>query len=240
MSSDVREPGAAWAPRREPRTTLSRDAIVAAALELLDADGIDGLSLRKLAARLGVGAASLYWHVKDKDELLDLAVDAVIGEVRPGEETGGSWRDDLARTGRELRRVLLLHRWAVPLLLTRPTFGPHAIAGLEATLAVIARGGFEGVELFHAYSALITYVTGEVAQEASVPPGAHAGQGDPEAVVASLEELYGREYPLLRTLAPYLLSHEQDPQFEFGLAVVLDGLEARQRESQARAARSGR
>ena len=210
-----------------------------AAVELLDTDGIEGLSLRKLAARLGVGAASLYWHVKDKDELLDLAVDAVLGEVRPGDATG-SWRDELARTGRELRRVMLLHRWAVPLLLTRPTFGPQAIAALEATLTAISRAGFAGVDLFHAYSVLITYVTGEVAQEMSVPAGERAPDGNALDLVGSLEQLYGREYPLLRTLAPHLLSHEQDPQFEFGLAVVLDGLEARRRESRRQGERSGR
>ena len=239
MSSDVRGPASAWVARRPPRATLTREAIVAAALELLDADGIDGLSLRKLAARLGVGAASLYWHVQDKNELLDLAVDAVIGEVRPG-DAGGSWRDELARTGRELRRVMLLHRWVVPLLLTRPTFGPNAMAALEATVSAISRGGFAGVELFHAYSAVITYVTGEVAQEVSAPATEPAPKTDALDLVASLEQLYGREYPVLRTLAPHLLSHEQDPQFEFGLAVVLDGLEARRRESRRQGDRSGR
>jgi AcrR family transcriptional regulator len=108
--------------RRGPRPTLSREEITRIAIELADAEGLESVSMRRIAAKLGAGATSLYWYVWSKDDLYELMVDEVVGEIRVPEPSG-DWQHDLRELGRAIHAMLRRHRWMV-LLGIRPVLGP--------------------------------------------------------------------------------------------------------------------
>jgi AcrR family transcriptional regulator len=110
-------------PRRGPRPTLSREEITRIAIELADAEGLDAVSMRRIAAKLGAGATSLYWYVSSKDDLYELMVDEVVGEIRVPEPSG-DWQHDLREIARAIHTMLRRHRWMV-LLGIRPVMGPR-------------------------------------------------------------------------------------------------------------------
>lgn len=108
--------------RRGPRPTLSREEITRVAIELADAEGLEAVSMRRIAAKLGAGATSLYWYVSSKDDLYELMVDEVVGEIRVPEPSG-DWQNDLRGIARAVHAMLQDHRWMV-LLGIRPVMGP--------------------------------------------------------------------------------------------------------------------
>jgi AcrR family transcriptional regulator len=124
--------------RREP---ISRDAIVAAAVRLLDREGLAALSMRRLAEELGTGAASLYWHVGSKDGLLDLVLDQVIGESEVPEPDAAHWKEQLKEVARAQRRISLRHPYIVRISIGRIPMGPNALRYSEAVLAILRAGG---------------------------------------------------------------------------------------------------
>src|SRR4051794_21832774 len=131
-------PESVWVrPRRAKRDqpTLTRDQIVDAALQLLDAEGLDGLSMRRLGTRLNSGATSVYWHVANKDELLELALDRVMGEVRVPGPDAGAWRAAVEGYARGLRAMIHRHPWTVPLFGAQPMIGPNATRVLDEVIA---------------------------------------------------------------------------------------------------------
>src|SRR4051812_23651059 len=124
-------------PRAE-RRPLTRDAIVDAAMTVLDRDGLAGLSMRKLADELGVGAASLYWHVGDKEELLSLLLDRIVGESQVPEPDPEHWQEQVKEMGRAARRLMKSRRDAAQLSMGRIPSGPNSLPVLERTLAVLS------------------------------------------------------------------------------------------------------
>src|SRR3954447_26491116 len=126
--SDVPEPP--WWPRpAEPtrdKRPLTRELIVDAALALLERDGLQGLSMRRLAAELGTGAASLYWHVGDKEELLSLLLDRIVGEAEMPEPGRDDWREQVKESARAARRLLTSRRDAAQLSMGRIPTGPNS------------------------------------------------------------------------------------------------------------------
>lgn len=214
--------------RRRPR--LSRERIVEGAVALLDADGVDGLSMRRLAARVGAGTMSLYEYVAGKEDVLDLALDAVMAEIEPADpaEADADWRTALARQATRTREVMRRHPWTVVLLGTRPLLGPNFLLRSERVYAILVRAGLDGRPLIAAVNAVFSYVHGFVAAE-NAWRGWVRGPGD-EA------ELRRRAQEHLDALAdryPTLARHAQldyadfDGGFELGLQIVLDGVEAR-------------
>ena len=123
--------------RREP---ISRDAIVAAAIGLLDREGLAALSMRRLGEELGAGAASLYWHVGSKDGLLDLVLDELIGEVEVPDADPARWQEQLKETAKSQRRVSLRHPYLVRVSIGRIPMGPHALRCYRAHARHPARG----------------------------------------------------------------------------------------------------
>jgi AcrR family transcriptional regulator len=146
---------------RKPR--LSRERIVEAAVALLDAEGVAGFSMRALAARLGAGTMSLYQYVASKEDVLDLALDEVIGEAELRERD--SWRTLLTDQLTQSRQVMRRHPWAPALTATRPLLGPNALARSERFYAALAEAGLSGPELVAAVGALSFYVNGFVTAE---------------------------------------------------------------------------
>lgn len=230
--------GRARPPAREGREPLTRDQIVEAAIHLADRDGLDALSMRRLGQELGAGATSLYWHVRNKDELLDLILDEVIGEV-VGEvrrELGGDaepgvadWRKALESIARALRRVLVRHRNVAPLMGERPTFGPKALDALEWMLGVMRRAGFDDRLAILASTTLVNWASGWAVFEVRDPVGPTASEEDRQAylgeVAAFLGSLPADRYPNVAATIHLGFEISADEQFEYGLERVLDGLE---------------
>ncbi|MFV2177287.1 TetR/AcrR family transcriptional regulator [Actinomadura sp. LOL_016] len=218
---------------RRERPALGRDQIVDAVLELLDAEGLDGLSMRRLGARLGSGATSVYWHVANKDELLELALDRVMAEVSvPDPDGEGGWRAAATGYARAYRAMIHRHPWTVTLFGGRPMIGPNATRVMDEALAVFAAAGFGGLDLGYAWSLVVDYVIGAAGSEASRRRSrAGATSADWIEALAPYLERTGAERPRLaahvRDVWTAGTGEGLDGRFEFGLACVLDGIEAR-------------
>ncbi len=154
-----------WWPKPAARTVqrepLSRDQIVAAAVQLIDAEGLEALSMRRLGQALEAGATSLYTHVRSKDELLALVNDLIAGEILREIKLDPSapWREQAAECARAVRRILAKRHPHAAALFARSGAGPNALAVVEALLGVLRPAGFEGKVLLVAYGASSTTAT---------------------------------------------------------------------------------
>ena len=218
---------------RPGQPTLSRDQIVRSALELLDAEGTEGLSMRRLAAKLGSGATSLYWYVANKDELLDLVLDEVMGEVPPTAPTGGDWRDEARAVVHALRDTILRHPWLSSVLGMRPAIGPNAAELSERVIALLTRAGFEGLELAYANSALMSHAVGAATMQAAWHTTVRRSGMSTAEVQQSLET-HGKAMTTGRphyeqwwnsVQLPEMDAMQQD-SYDFGVERMLDGLSA--------------
>ncbi|MGY1810199.1 TetR/AcrR family transcriptional regulator C-terminal domain-containing protein [Blastococcus sp. SYSU D00669] len=196
---------------------LSRKDVVRAAVEVLDDEGLPGLTLRAVAARLGVSAPTLYWHVKDKRHLLDLVAEQVLAEVpdsaRAPREGESVW-EWLAQSIRLRRALLLAHRDSVQVVAgNRPT--DEALPGIESTLRVLVAAGLEPGEAVRVLTALGSYLLGDAleTQAAQDRPAEDFPTGD------------RTRFPLIGAAACTV--GDDDERFEEGLALMLDGLRVR-------------
>ena len=199
------------------------ERIIAAAIDVVDGDGLDALTVRRLADVLETGSASLYRHVASRDELLVLMVDHVLGEIRfPKRSLSGRARVEGLAT--ELRRVLIDHANLLPALTASPLLGPNAMRGAEIGLADMLEVGFDPVAAVPGYLALIDYVLGTVYFDTS-----SAGQGTRAASERRelIEALPTESFPTLRANEVEFATPSVDEVFTFGLVTFLDGLEAR-------------
>lgn len=223
------------AGREQP--ALSREQIVAEALRLLDSDGIDALSMRKLGTRLGAGATSLYRHVANKDELIELAIDEIYGEIEiPGSTDPATWRADAVRCAQSLRGTMLRHPWIASVLgeMGMSFLGPNAIRLAESLLALFTRAGLPTTEADQSSSTLVAYVIGMATSEAAyLNVLARSGQTEQQYVESlwPTAEQAVESHPHLRE--GYAEQRGKDPRaardenFQYGLDRVLDGLETR-------------
>jgi len=148
----------------DERAPLGRDQLVQAAFDLLDQVGLEGLTMRALADRLGVTAASLYWHVRRKEELLELMHEAISAEV-PEPDPRGSWREQVEELAWGWRRALLGHRDGARLTMGRVVFGPATLRRMERLLALLRQGGLRAQDVADAGLVLSNFVPGFVAEE---------------------------------------------------------------------------
>ena len=162
--------------RREP---ISREAIVTAAIQLLDANGLAALSMRRLAEELGTGAASLYWHVSNKDGLLDLVMDEVIGEGKIPDPDPEHWREQIKQIARDQRAASLRHPWLVRISIGRIPMGPNALRYTERILAILRAAGVPPQLTVQGYLLLIATINGFTIDETGVVGSAHAADGPP-------------------------------------------------------------
>ena len=224
-------------PARKERSTLTVDQILGAAMGLLDEEGIDGLSMRKLAGRLDAGATSLYWHVKNRDELVVLLIDAVYGEIElPEDVTAETWRDAAREFARNTRATAGRHPWLVSVLdqLVLAHLGPNVSRLADRMLAVFQTAGFELQEAERALNTLLAYITGVSIGEAAFHTSL-ARQGTTEQEWLEEEgrivDEMASELPRLREVADGYrnadVQAKMDEDFEYGLDRVLDGLQAR-------------
>jgi AcrR family transcriptional regulator len=220
-----------------PRDTLTREQIVRAAVEILDTEGVDGLSMRRLGTRLGSAATAVYWHVKSKDDLVVLAGDEVWGEVAMPDVAQVGWRAAAATMARDTYAMLLRHLWLVPAMSTHLIYGPGKARHDEHTLAVWEAAGFKGAEVDHAATAVLTFVVGTalaVASDAAWRARLRREGGDVEARVRETMESVAEiavRFPHLKARLDVMEGVASgtlpDASFEFGLEAILDGLETR-------------
>ncbi|MEQ4723239.1 TetR/AcrR family transcriptional regulator [Nonomuraea sp. B19D2] len=221
-------------PQRREQPALSRQQIVSAALELLDAEGIDALSMRKLGTRLNAGATSMYTHVANKDELLELVVDEVYGEIEtPATGDPAGWRAAVTCCAHSMRATLLRHPWIVSVLgeAGLAYLGPNVLRLQEAMLAMFEAGGFSLQAADQAMNTLVAYVIGISTSEAAwLTTLARSGQSEQEWAdrlwPAAEQAVQG--YPRLRKLYAVQrtqgLNSTRDDDFDTGLESVLHGL----------------
>lgn len=211
-------------PSSTPRTPLNRERVVRAGVALADDAGLDALSMRKLGQRLGVEAMSLYNHVANKDDLLDGMIDVVFAEIDlPPTDAG--WRTAMRQRAASVREALARHPWATGLMQLRTKPGPATLRHHEAVLECLRQAGFSIDNATHAYWILDSYIYGFALQEASLPFGTPEQLADMAADV--LPRIPAEQYPRINEAAVASLASGDDytDEFEFGLDLVLDGLE---------------
>lgn len=204
---------------------LSVQRVVTEAVRLADREGVEGLSMRRLAAELGAGAMSLYHYVASKDELLDAMIDVVYAEIELPPE-GLDWQAAMRRRAMSVREVLVRHRWALGLMESRTSPGPANLRHHEAVLGCLRRAGFSIPMAVHANWLLDSYIYGFALQEAGLPFDTAAEFADLTEEVY-LPQLPPEEFPHLSESAAVLATAGYDPaeEFEFGLDLVLAALE---------------
>ena len=227
-ASDAIPPAPPWRtsvqrrPRRGPRPQLDRDGIVVAALRIVDAEGVDALSLRRLADDLGVTPMSLYWHVADKAELLELVGHAVLAEIAIPERVGG-WRDQLRDIHRAMFASFLRHRNTTEILAGRARFGSGGLAAFERILEILLDAGFTPEAAFDAYQSLYLFTLGFMATSNRSPEFVEAQRQGAEYMAL----LPVDRFPSIRAVVPVMGRRSLDERFEIGLDVVIDGVAAR-------------
>ena len=221
--------------RPGPRSSLDVDRVVAAAVRLADAEGLPALSMRRVAADLGVGAMTLYGHVPGKGELVDLMLDSVLAELYPDETvvTGGDWRARLEAVARANWDLFLRHPWALHLATGRPPLGPHLMRKYELELRAVDGLGLPELQM----DLLVTLVNGFVRGTV----GGVQEKADAERVTGITEDQWwaatepyvaqvfdADRFPTAARVGPVageeLGAGDPERSFEFGLARLLDGI----------------
>ncbi|MGV8897159.1 MAG: TetR/AcrR family transcriptional regulator [Rhodoglobus sp.] len=204
---------------------LSKQRVVVEAVRLADSEGVAGLSMRRLAGALGVGAMSLYHYVASKDELLDAMIDIVFEEIDlPPEEA--NWQSAMRQRAVSARQVLARHPWAIGLMESRTSPGPANLRHREAVTACLRKAGFSVVMTTHANWLLDSYVYGFALQEASLPFDTTDELAD-MAENVWLPQTPPDKFPYLNESTTVLFAAGYDPaeEFTFGLDLVLAALE---------------
>jgi AcrR family transcriptional regulator len=230
------------------RERTTPEAIVTAAVAIIDSEGLDALTVRHLAAELGVAPMTVYSYVRGKEEILDLVVDSVAGDIvlPPADR---DWRSRALELGHNLRSALLAHPDGARLISERPITSPNAFRLFDAGLGIFRSAGFRDLEAVAAYFAFGNYVMGCAAQDTAAirairtENGGDAHTPNPAEAVQLLPV---ERYPNVRALAPYIYGEAgrspaagvdagADPalaRFDFGLESLLDGLGARVRAAE--------
>jgi AcrR family transcriptional regulator len=207
---------------------LSRDLVVDTALDLLGRDGLEGMSLRKVAAALKTGPASLYVYVKDLQELETLVLDRALGRLKTGVARHEPWRERLSALLGAYARLLIGNPGLAQLAMRTIAAGPHALRLLEALLEVLEQGGVERQTAAWAVDLLLLYSTAIAAEQSQ-----RRQQPDPMGTIASvIGEVSESEYPRIHRAREVLLSGAGEERFAWALDVLIEGvLQASKRAS---------
>jgi AcrR family transcriptional regulator len=215
--------------------TLTRDQIVTAAIDLLDAEGLPGLNMRALGKRLGSAATAVYWHLGSKDDLVALASDQVWHEIVLPELTAGEWRTAATAMATELYAMLTRHPWLLQAFGSFVVYGPGKARFDDHSFAIFEAAGFTGARADQAATTVFTYVLGNALSPAAVATltrklrreGGKAEERLRESTAKARE--IATEFPRLRVRLDTASAHyaaAPEHSFEFGLQAILDGLEA--------------
>lgn len=211
--------------RREP---LTRERVIRAALRIMDEEGLEAVTMRRLGREVGVEAMSLYNHVKDKEDLLDGITELVLAEIASPPESA-DWYEQARGASHEWRRVLKSHPNVVRLLAERkhPMTSVVALKPMEHALDILRRAGLSEQETVQAFRAVGGYIFGYVMMEVGNLLAENPSAGlaaDPEEVLRLIPV---DELPGFAELAPYIIQCDMDATFDFGLELLLDGIRTR-------------
>ena len=219
----------AVAETTDTRTPLTKERVVQAAVALADREGLEALSMRRLADELGAGAMSLYHYVPNKEQLVDEMIDVVFEEIEPP-ATHGDWKRELRRRALSTRAALNRHRWAVGLMEGRNKQGVASVRLHEAVLGCLREAGFSIELTVQAYSVQDAYIYGFALQEKALP-----FESAEESAAVAQEQTWDAE--ALAAQFPYLaevvaghvakVGYDFTEAFEYGLDLILDALEKR-------------
>jgi AcrR family transcriptional regulator len=218
-----------WTPRKSggPRRSLSREAIVEATLTILRAEGIDAVSMRRVAAELGTGPASLYAHVAHKEELLELVFDEVAGEVPLPEPDPARWQEQIRALWIETHAALARNGDIARVALGRVPLGPNALRGAEAAMAVLRGGGVPDNAVAWAVDVVGLYIVAN-AIEGAVYADRQRSEQDRRAywvqVRDHLAAVPAERFPTIAALAPAMVAGGSEERFAFGLDLIIRGL----------------
>ena len=218
-----------------PRIPLSKERVLRAAIDVADQGGIESLTMRKLAQDLGVEAMSLYYHVANKDQVLDGVVDVIVSEINAVvsqiDVPAGTadWKVPMRMRILAAREVLLRHPWAPEVIETRTSMSPPILSYFEALLGIFRRGGFSYDVAHHALHALGSRAIGftqELFNPDDADPGAEASAAMFEQMATQLPNLVGMMSEISHDDPDSTLGWCDDQaEFEFGLDLILDGLD---------------
>ena len=206
---------------------ITRDLVLTTALEIIDRDGADGLSMRRLARALDRDPMILYRHAPGKAALLDGVAETVLAQLKV-DPADPDWAGQLRAVARDYRALALAHPHVVPLLVTRPLATPLALRPpgtlrpLEDILALLTRAGFSGADALHIYRALFGFLHGHVLNELQELVD-NPDETD-DLLRLGLHRLPIGQFPLLRSLAPVLAAYDGAAELERGLDILLTGL----------------
>ncbi|MFB6718854.1 TetR/AcrR family transcriptional regulator C-terminal domain-containing protein [Kribbella sp. NPDC056345] len=207
-------------PRGAP---LNRERVLRAAIALADRDGLEALSMRKLGNELGIEAMSLYNHVKNKSDLLDAIVDLVLTDIEVP-PAGTPWKEAMRRRSISAHDVLVAHPWAALQIMSRFTIGPGMTKYLDSTLGRLLEGGFTVEGALDAWHTLDSHLYGFTLQEVNLPFAVEAAPDVSAQVVTGLDP---EQFPHVTRVITHVMQSGRVEDFEFGLDLVLDGLEAK-------------
>ncbi len=229
-------PDAAAGRRRGPERGLKLDAGVVAANRLADREGLEAVTMRRLAKELHVAAMTLYTYVPGKAELLDLMLDAAYAEMPRRDTTGAPWRDRLLAVAEENRILFDAHPWAATISTLRPPLGPGLMAKYEHELSALAGIGLDDVDCDDALTHLLSFVQASARASADARAARQESAMNDEQWWAANASLLAQildplAYPLATRIGTaagveYGSAHDPDHAYQFGLQLVLDGLAA--------------
>ncbi|BBY82571.1 TetR/AcrR family transcriptional regulator C-terminal domain-containing protein [Mycolicibacterium pulveris] len=205
------------------RARFTTDEIAAAALSIVDDAGVSALSMRALAAVLGTGPMTVYNYVRDKAELEELVVAAVVAEMAVPEPTA-DWLEDVHALAEAMWRGIRAHPAAIPLVLTRRTLSATGFAVADALIGALKRGGLKDSDRLAAFHAVLAFVVGAVQAELTGPL---TRGGDASEAAARIGAVAGAEYPHIAELSQVAMRTTIDDDFDRGLRMLLDGIAKR-------------
>ncbi|MGH3570689.1 MAG: TetR/AcrR family transcriptional regulator [Pseudonocardiaceae bacterium] len=224
------------APRHGPERGLDLDAVVAAATDLADREGLEAVTMRRVAAALGVGAMTLYTYVPSKAELLDLMLDSAYARMSRANTTGQLWRQRLITIAEENRDLFDAHPWAATVSTLRPPLGPGLIGKYEHELSALDGLELDDVEMDDCLTHLLTFVQASARAVADARAAQAGSAMNDEQWWAANAPLLARvldepAYPLATRVgaaagAAHRSAHDPAHAYRFGLHRVLDGLAA--------------
>ncbi|MEX1037410.1 MAG: TetR/AcrR family transcriptional regulator C-terminal domain-containing protein, partial [Acidimicrobiia bacterium] len=222
-------------PASEPRIPLNRDRVLRAAIEVADEEGLEALTMRNLAQHLGVEAMSIYYHVANKETLLDGVVDVLVEEIEEavsnldGSDGSSGWKSAMRERILKAREVMLRHPWAPDLVETRTTMSPSIIRYHDGLLGILRAGDFSWDLAHHALHALGSRSLG-FTQEL-FKPESDADEEEAEEMLAAMAD----QFPNIIEMLGEIVAHgdpdstlgwcDDQTEFEFGLDILLDGLD---------------
>jgi AcrR family transcriptional regulator len=230
-------------PRSAPRAPLSKEEIVEAALGVVDREGLDATSMRRVADELGTAPSALYWHVRNKDELLQLVLDRVAREVELPPPDPENWQEQLKTVAREMRRVLTRHRDIARVTLGAIPVGPNTLRVVEWMHALLREAGLPDRTVALVGDVCGLYV-GAYSFEESLGLASPTGEDlPPDEVLTMLRQYWSSlppdRFPHTLALLDHLFEGGPDERFEFGLDLIVRGLASLQADAVGSEAEGG-